>query len=60
ILRVTSRSMGSHRYRKEQNQYHFSVAPAFNDSMPRHKYEEREVKAWVIPERHEKGQAVVC
>ena len=28
--------------------------------MPRHKYEEREVKAWVIPVRHEKGQAVVC
>ncbi len=26
----------------------------------RHKYEEREVKAWVIPVRHEKGQAVVC
>jgi hypothetical protein len=52
--------MGRHRYRKEQKQYHFSVAPAFTDSLPRHKYEEREVKAWVIPVRHEKGQAVVC
>ena len=28
--------------------------------MPRHKYEAREVKAWVIPVSHEKGQAVVC
>ena len=23
-----------HRYRKEQKQYHFSVAPAFTDSLP--------------------------
>ena len=60
VTREVTRSMGRHRYRKEQKQYHFSVAPAFTDSLPRHKYEEREVKAWVIPVRHEKGQAVVC
>ena len=60
VTREVTRSMGRHRYRKEQKQYHFSVAPVFTDSLPRHKYEEREVKAWVIPVRHEKGQAVVC
>ena len=60
VTREVTRSMGRHRYRKEQKQYHFSVAPAFTDSLPHHKYEEREVKAWVIPVRHEKGQAVVC
>ena len=46
VTREVTRSMGRHRYRKEQKQYHFSVAPAFTDSLPRHKYEEREVKAW--------------
>ena len=45
VTREVTRSMGRHRYRKEQKQYHFSVAPAFTDSLPRHKYEEREVKA---------------
>ena len=43
VTREVTRSMGRHRYRKEQKQYHFSVAPVFTDSLPRHKYEEREV-----------------
>lgn len=56
VTREVTRSMGRHRYRKEQKQYHFSVAPAFTDSLPRHKYEKREVKAWVIPVRQQSGR----
>lgn len=60
IIREVSRSAGRRRFRTEQKQYNYSVAPVFADSLPRRKYAEREVKAWVIPVKHKKNQPVIC
>lgn len=60
VTREVTRKMGRHRYRKERRQYHYSVVPVFADSLPRHQYADREVKAWVVPVKHEKGTPVIC
>lgn len=60
ITREVNRRVARHRYRKEQKQYHYSVAPVFTDSLPQRKYAEREVKAWVVPVKSAKNQPVIC
>lgn len=60
VKREITRSNGRHRYRKETKFYHYTVAPAFEDDLPRHKYADREVKAWVVPVKHEKHAPVIC
>lgn len=60
VIREVSRSAGRRRFRTEQKAYNYSVAPVFADSLPRRKYAEREVKAWVIPVKHEKNQPAIC
>lgn len=32
----------------------------FEDSLPEHKYAEREVKAWVVAVKHDKQDSLVC
>lgn len=60
IIREVTRGAGRHRFRREHKQYHYSVAPAFADSLPKHKFADREVKAWVIPVAHSKNQSAIC
>lgn len=60
ITREVTRSNGRHRFRKEKKQYHYAVAPVFKDSLSKHQYADREVKAWVVPVAHPRGQAAIC
>lgn len=60
ITREVSHSTGRHRFRREKKQYYYSVAPVFKDSLPKHKFTDREVKAWVIPVAHSEKQSAIC
>lgn len=60
ITREVSRSNGRHRFRKEKKRVHYSVVPAFKDSLPEYKFADREVKAWVIPVAHSNQQSAIC
>lgn len=59
ILRSHMRRVSKHSYRTEKKSYTYTVAPAFEDTLPRKKYAEREVKAWVIPVKHSKDMPLV-
>lgn len=60
ITREVTRSNGRHRFRKEKKQVHYAVAPVFKDSLPKRRYVDREVKAWVVPVAHSREQAAIC
>lgn len=60
IIREVTRSVGRRRHQIEQKQYYYSVVPVFTDSLPKRKYAEREVKAWIIPVKSTKDQPVIC
>lgn len=60
ITREVTRSNGRHRFRKEKKQYHYAVAPVFKDSLSKHQYADREVKAWVVPVAHSREQVAIC
>ena len=60
ITREVTRSNGRHRFRKEKKQFHYAVAPVFEDSLSKRRYAGREVKAWVVPVAHSREQAVIC
>lgn len=60
ITREVTRSNGRHRFRKEKKQVHYAVAPVFKDSLPKRRYADREVKAWVVPVAHSREQAAIC
>lgn len=60
ITREVTRSNGRHRFRKEKKQVHYAVAPVFKDSLPKRRYADREVKAWVVPVSHSREQAAIC
>lgn len=60
ITREVTRSNGRHRFRKEKKQGHYAVAPVFKDSLPKRRYADREVKAWVVPVAHSREQAAIC
>ena len=60
IWREHTRRISRHSYRTEKKQYWYSVSPAFEDSLPTHKYTEREVKAWVASVKHDKQDSLVC
>lgn len=60
ITREVTRSNGRHRFRKEKKQVHYAVAPVFKDSLPKRRYADREVKAWVVPVAHSGEQGAIC
>lgn len=60
ITREVTRNTGRHRFRTEKKQYYYAVVPVFEDSLSKHKYVDREVKAWVVPVKHSKNQPVIC
>lgn len=60
IWREHTRRVSRHSYRTEKKQHWYSVSPVFEDSLPEHKYAEREVKAWVVAVKHDKQDSLVC
>ena len=60
IWREHTRRVSRQSYRTEKKQHWYSVSPVFEDSLPEHKYAEREVKAWVVAVKHDKQDSLVC
>ena len=61
VLVTRTQSSGRHGRQLKKVQKRFGVIPVFSDSLPKHKYAEREVKAWItFEERAGSMKNVVC